>query len=310
VDLHPERPGAFQPMTPDLHAQRTAESEGAPARRRFAICSETFAGMSFREACQAAQRAGYSGIEIEPAHLAADPAALTSAQRREIRRMMDDEGLAYVGLHSFLKAPPALHLTTPDLSVRQWTWDYFSRLIDLAAELGKQPIMVLGSGKQRQALNGSTPEDAVARLTEGLQRMAPAAEQADVCILIEPLAPHLCNVVHTLDEAMGIVRSVNSPAVQTIFDTHNTAGEQQQPEVLIRHYLPWIKHVHLNEMDGRRPGAGQFPFAAVLRTLDELNYSGWLSVEAFDFKPDGETVARLAREYLAGAAEPGALREH
>jgi sugar phosphate isomerase/epimerase len=290
-------------MTPDRHAQRTAESGGVPVRR-FAICSETFAGMSFREACQAAQRAGYAGIEIEPAHLAADPAALTSAQRREIRRMMDDEGLGYVGVHSFLKAPPGLHLTTPDLSVRQRTWDYFARLIDLAAELGKQPVMVLGSGKQRQAINGSTPEDAVARLTEGLHRVAPAAEKAGVCILMEPLAPHLCNVVHTLAEAMGIVRAVDSPAVQTILDTHNTAAEQQPLEVLIRQYLPWIRHVHLNEMDGGPPGAGQFPFATVLRALNELNYSGWLSVEVFDCKADGAAVARLAREHLTGAAEP------
>jgi len=37
--------------------------------------------------------------------------------------------------------------------------------------------------------------------------------------------------------------------------------------------------------------------------LQELNYSGWLSVEVFDFKPDGTTVARLAREYLATLAE-------
>ena len=291
-------------MTPDLHARRAAEFKGAPPHRRFAICSETFAGMSFAQACHAAQRAGYSGIEIEPAHLAADPAALTAAQRREIRSMMDGEGLGYVGLHSFLKAPPGLHLTTPDLSVRQRSWDYFARLIDLAAELGERPVMVLGSGKQRQALHGSTPEDAVARLTEGLHRMAPAAEKGGVCILIEPLAPHLSNVINTLDEAMAIVRSVGSPAVQTIFDTHNTAAEQRPPEALIRQYLPWIRHVHLNEMDGSRPGTGQFPFTAVLRTLDELNYSGWLSVEAFDFKPDGETVARLAMEYLARAAEP------
>jgi len=38
----------------------------------------------------------------------------------------------------------------------------------------------------------------VARLTEGLHKVAPAAEKAGVCILMEPLAPHLCNVVHTL----------------------------------------------------------------------------------------------------------------
>jgi len=269
-------------------------------RRRFAICSETFAGMSFAETCQAARRAGYEGIEIEPAQLSDDPAGLPPARRRELRRMMESEGLGYVGLHAFLKAPAWLHLTTPDTAVRLRTWDYFASLIELAADLGEKPLMVLGSGKQRAAVDGVTPEDAVAWLTEGLRKMAPLAEQSGVCILLEPVAPHLCNIVNTLAEAMAIVRGIGSPAVQTIFDTHNTAAEKEPLEDLIRRYFGSIRHVHLNEMDGRRPGAGRFPFERILHAFDDLNYAGWLSVEVFDFKPDGETVARLAREHLAG----------
>jgi sugar phosphate isomerase/epimerase len=160
--------------------------------------------------------------------------------------------------------------------------------------------MVLGSSKQRQAVDGVTRADAAARLTEGLQRLTPQAEQRGVCIVMEPLAPHLCNVVNTLAEAIAIVRAVHSPAVQTILDAHNTAAEKQPLDALLRQYFPWIRHVHLNEMDGRRPGAGNFPFPLVLRTLRELGYQGWLSVEVFDFTPDGETVARLAAEYLHG----------
>jgi sugar phosphate isomerase/epimerase len=39
-----------------------------------------------------------------------------------------------------------------------------------------------------------------------------------------------------------------------------------------------------------------------MRTLRELGYRGWLSVEVFDFKPDGETVARQAAGYLRSIA--------
>jgi hypothetical protein len=116
------------------------------------------------------------------------------------------------------------------------------------------------------------------------------------------LAPQLCNVVTTLEEAVAIIRAVGSPAVQTIFDTHNTAAEARPLPALLREYFPWIRHVHLNEMDGRRPGADNFPFALVMRTLRELGYRGWLSVEVFDFKPDGETAARQAVEYLRSVA--------
>lgn len=270
----------------------------ASERDRLAICSETFEGMRFAEACKAAKRCGYNGIEVDPSQLGADPAALSSGERKEVGYAMDSEGLRYVGLHSFLKAPAGLHLTTPDAAVRSRSWEYFGRLIDLAADLGDKPVMVLGSSKQRSAIGDTTPEVAAERLTDGLASVAPHAEKRNVTILMEPLAPHQSNVVIVLSEALKIVRAVNSPAVQTILDTHNTAAEKMPLDQLIREYFPWIRHVHLNELDGKRPGAGSFPFAVALRTLKELGYRGWLCVEVFDFKPDGETVARLALEFL------------
>ena len=146
------------------------------AKNRWSICSETFAGMDFVSACKAARRTGYSGIEIEPAHLGTDPASLSPMRRNEIRTSMEGEGLICVGLHSMLKAPPGMHLTTPDEGVRRKSWDYFARLIDLAADLADKPVMVLGSSKQRAAIDGATVAEAVSRLTEGLQRLAPVAE--------------------------------------------------------------------------------------------------------------------------------------
>jgi sugar phosphate isomerase/epimerase len=267
---------------------------------RLAICSETFAGLKFAEACKAARRTGYDGIEIEPAHLGEDPAALPGARRLEIKRLMDQEHLLCPGIHSFLKAPAGLHLSAPDAAIRKKSWDYFARLIDLAADLTARPVMVFGSSKQRAAIDGATPSEAIERLKDGLSEVAPQAAQRGVTILVEPLAPHLCNVINTLEEAMAVVRAVNSPAVETMFDCHNTAAEKKPLDALIRQYLAHIRHVHLNETDGRRPGTANFPFELVLRTLKESGYPGWLSVEVFDFKPDGETVARLSGEYLRG----------
>jgi D-psicose/D-tagatose/L-ribulose 3-epimerase len=273
----------------------------AKAPSRFAICSETFAGMDFTSACAAAARIGYGGIEIEPSHLSQDPAALSAQKRLEIRKMMHGAGIGCVGLHSFLKAPAGLHLTIADAAVRKRSWDYFARLIDLAADLAEQPLMILGSSKQRQAIEGMTPAEARQRLIEGLGIMAPIARARGVTILMEPLAPQLCNVINSLAEAMDVVLAVNNPAVATMFDCHNTAGEKKPVDALLREYYPHIRHVHLNEMDGQRPGARTFPFPLVLRTLRELNYRGWLSVEVFNFQPDGETVAREAFQYLQSA---------
>lgn len=270
----------------------------AKTSSRFAICSETFAGMDFVSACLAAARIGYRGIEIEPSHLSPDPAALSASRRTEIRNTIRDQGMSCVGLHSFLKVPAGLHLTVSDAGVRHRSWDYFSRLIDLAADVADEPRMILGSSKQRQAVDGTTPAEAKRRLIEGLGAMAPLAQRRGVKILMEPLAPHLCNVINSLAEAMDVVTAVANPAVATMFDCHNTAGEKKPVDLLIREYYPHILHVHLNEMDGQRPGAGNFPFGLVLRTLRELDYGGWSSVEVFDFQPDGATVASQALQFL------------
>ena len=158
--------------------------------------------------------------------------------------------------------------------------------------------MVLGSGKQRQAIDGVTPQDGAKRIADGLSGVAAHAAARGVTILVEPLAPHLCNVVTSVGEAVAIVEAVNSLAVQTMFDTHNTTAETEPLPVVIRRHFKRIRHIHLNEMDGRYPGSGTFAFGPILQTLRDLNYGGWLSVEVFDFQPDGETIARLAAQHI------------
>src|SRR5262247_4018172 len=103
---------------------------------QLAICNETFQGWKFAEMCRGARRLGYSGLEIAPFTLGDDPASLPATLRRELRQTMASEGIAYVGLHAILTAPQGLHVTTPDAAVRQRSWDYVRKLVDLAADLG------------------------------------------------------------------------------------------------------------------------------------------------------------------------------
>jgi sugar phosphate isomerase/epimerase len=89
--------------------------------------------------------------------------------------------------------------------------------------------------------------------------------------------------------------------VQTMFDVHNAIDEREEHSELIRKYLPFIAHVHVNEPDGREPGAGDYDFAKLLSTLAELGYKGWISVEVFDFSRGAEEIARRARATLQAA---------
>ena len=269
-----------------------------PAKFRWAICSETFAGMPFPDACRAAARCGYAGIEVEPAHLGPDPVQLPPGARKEIRQVMAAAGLQFTGFHNALKAPAGLHLTSADAAQRARSWDYLRGIVDLAADLGPSPLIAFGSSRQRNALPGVAPAEATQRLADGLTALAPQAHARGVTIALEPLAPHLCNIIHTLAEALAVVQPSQSPALQTMFDTHNAVAETIPHADAVRQFKTSIRHVHLNELDGRYPGAADYPFLPILQALRDIRYPGWVSVEVFDFKPDGETVARRALEHL------------
>ena len=170
--------------------------------------------------------------------------------------------------------------------------------MDLCADLGSNGILVFGSGKQRNAEPGDEHPDALARFRDGLRSVAPYALDRGVTVLIEPLAPHLSNLVNRFDETVELVRQIESPAVRTMFDVHNTAGETLPAPALIAKYISVIRHVHLNEMDGRRPGTGSYDFRSLFRMLERHNYDGWLSLEVFDFSPNGERLASGALSYL------------
>jgi len=265
---------------------------------RLAVCNETFEGSSFAEGCRLAAKTGYTGLEIMPSTLGPDPAAISKGNRAELRRTMKEAGLAFCGLHAALSAPPGLHLTTPDDALRRKSWDYFRQMIDLCADLGKGGYLVLGSAKQRAAGKGESVGDASKRLRDGLAESAAHAKSRGVLLLPEPLAPHLCNVLTSLGEAVELVRSINHPSVLTMFDTHNAVAEKEPHDALIRKHAAFIRHVHVNEMDGRHPGTGTYDFGLVMRTLREIRYNGWVSLEVFQFKPSGEQIARDSAAFL------------
>ncbi len=279
---------------------------GVPAKEsrrplfRYSICNEVFEKWEFRDACRTARKLGYEGLEIAPFTLAESVEEISGARRKELRDIIQSEGLRFAGLHWLLVTPKWLHITTGDKDVRERSWRYFRKLVDFCGDLGPPGIMVLGSPKQRNT-RGATRQEAVRHLSEGLASVAVQAAARQVTICLEALDHSQTDVINTLAEAVAVVKKVHHPAVQTMFDFHNIADETEPAEVLVRRFYPMIRHVHINEMDGRHPGTGAFDFRPVLRVLKERRYRGWVSLEVFDFKLGAERIAREAREYLRKA---------
>ena len=267
-------------------------------RFRHAICNEAFEKFPFPDACRAIRKAGYEGIEIAPFTLAEDPSTIPASQRREYRSIIQSEGLRFVGLHWLMVSPKGLHVTTPDTALRTRSWEHIRNLVDLCADLGPGGVMVFGSPNQRATTGGLTREQATRHYVEGLAAVAPHAAGRGVTILVEALPKGQCDVVQTLEEAASIVREIDSPSVRTMFDTHNAVDETEPHAVLLDRYYELIRHVHVNEMDGKHCGAGSYDFKPVLSVLQGRDFPGWVSLEAFDFSPGAEKLASDSLRYL------------
>ena len=265
---------------------------------RHSICNEAFDKWPFADACKAIRKAGYTGIEIAPFTLAETPAEVSAAQRAGYRDIMASEGLTFVGLHWLMLSPKGLHVTGPDEGLRRRSWDHIRALIDLCGDLGPDGVLVFGSPNQRKTTGGLTREQATRNYIDGLASVAQQAESRGVTVLVEALPVAQSDVVQTLEEAVGIVREIGSPGIRTMFDVHNAIDELESHAVLVDRYFDYIRHVHVNELDGRHCGAGSYDFGPVFEVLQRRGYSGWVSLEAFDFTPGAERLANDSLRHL------------
>jgi D-psicose/D-tagatose/L-ribulose 3-epimerase len=271
---------------------------------RHSICNEAFEKWPFAAACRAIRGIGYTGIEIAPFTLAEKPSEVTAAARKEYARIMQAEGLTFVGLHWLMMSPPGLHVTSPDAEVRRRGWEHIRDLIDLCADLGPEAeaggkgVMVFGSPKQRCTTGGLSRAEATRHMADGLASVGPHAAGRGVTILLEALPLNQCDVVQTLEEAVEIVEKIDSPAIQTMFDVHNAIDEREPHAALIERNFAHIRHVHVNELDGRHCGAGDYDFRPILDALGRLSYTGWISLEAFDFSYGAERLAAESLRHL------------
>ena len=269
-----------------------------PYAFRHSMCNEAFDKRPFAEGVKAICRAGYTGIEIAPFTLAESPADVTAGARRAYRDVMASEGLSFVGFHWLMVSSRGLHVTTPDDALRQESWDHVRRLIDLCADLGPDGVMVFGSPRQRSSTCGLGRKEATRHLVDGLASIAPQADERSVTVLVEALPISQSDVVQSLEEAVGIVRQIASPAIRTMFDVHNAVDEVEPHAALVDRYFDLIRHVHVNELDGSHCGAGKYDYRPVLEVLARRKYQGWISLEAFDFSYGGERIAHESLRHL------------
>jgi sugar phosphate isomerase/epimerase len=269
---------------------------------KYAFCNEMFGQESFDQVAATMRALGYTGVEIAPFTLlpptdAFDARHVSATKRREIRQQAEAAGLEVVGLHWLLAKTSGLYLTSPDGATRRATADYIKSLVELCGELGGT-VMVLGSPQQRNLLPGVGYNDAEAYAAEILREAMPVCAAHNVTIALEPLGPTEGNFLLTAKSGIHLAELVESPYCRLHLDVKAMSSEADPIDVIIRDSREWLAHFHVNDPNLLGPGMGHVEYGPILTSLDEISYSGWLSLEVFKYEPSPLEIAQRSIEYL------------
>jgi sugar phosphate isomerase/epimerase len=268
---------------------------------RYAICNETFENWDHARVCRTVADLGYQGLELAPFTLAPRITDVTPNERATLKKQAEDCGIKIIGLHWLLAKTEGLQLTSPLPSVRDKTAAYLIELARCCRDVGGE-LMVFGSPAQRRIPAGYTKTQATEFAVDTFRRAAPGIADAGIKLCLEPLSPPEADFINTIAEANDILGWLAHPSFSLHLDVKAMSTDDGPTTELIRRHGGVAGHFHANDVNRRGPGFGDVDFVPIFKALKDSGYSGWVSVEVFDYSPDPETIARDSIRYMRECA--------
>ncbi|GGM23948.1 MULTISPECIES: sugar phosphate isomerase/epimerase family protein [Micromonospora] len=116
-------------------------------------------------------------------------------------------------------------------------------------------------------------------LVDALGALGEHARAEGVTLFLEPLNRYEDHMVNRLADAVALCAAVGLPSVRVVADTFHMNIEEDDVPAALRAAAPYLGHVQVSDSNRYQPGAGHLDWRALLRTLDELGYPGWLALE-------------------------------
>jgi hydroxypyruvate isomerase len=154
------------------------------------------------------------------------------------------------------------------------------------------PNVICFSG-YREGLDDATGLEVTA---EGLRRVAPAAEEAGVSLVLELLNSKVDHPDYQADHTtwgVGVCQAVGSPRVKLLYDIYHMQVMEGDVIRTLRSAHPLIGLYHTAGNPGRSDldDAQELNYPVILKAIKGTGYAGYL---AHEFIPKGEPVAAAA----------------
>lgn len=233
------------------------------------------------KAFELAAKYKYDGIEITGFRPHAFPLDLVRGDAKKIVALSEKYNLPIVSYAPENTGSP-YSLVFENLRMNQESLEYFKRALD-AAKLIKSRYCMLACNHPGYGRH----ESKVRKLfIENLKVLAGYAEEIDQMIILEPVTPYEGTILVTSDDLYWALSEINSPKVKGMLDL---ACPLIAREPMVEYFNKMgkdILHIHfidalIESEDHLIPGDGQLDFSGIVKTLREVGYDGYLSLELF-----------------------------
>ncbi|MEC9331674.1 MAG: TIM barrel protein, partial [Verrucomicrobiota bacterium] len=89
-----------------------------------------------------------------------------------------------------------------------------------------------------------------------------------------------------------------SDAFKIILDVKAMCSELKSIPEIIKESHPNFAYFHCNDENLKGPGFGEVDFFPIFKSLKEVNYDGFASVEVFDFEEGPKKIAKDSLLYM------------
>ncbi len=188
-----------------------------------------------------------------------------------------------------------LTLLNPDPAIASLAQQRLAELIRFAACL-EAPVITVGSFRGRAA---GDRDAGLQRLAAILRTAGDMAVEQGVRLALEPLNRYEADLLNNSAQGLAFLQELDHPAVGLLLDTYHVNIEETSWTEPFRRVMAAGKlfHVHLGDNNRLPPGKGLIDFGAIVRTLQEIGYAGWLSAELLP-QPDPDAAAEQTLAHM------------
>jgi D-psicose/D-tagatose/L-ribulose 3-epimerase len=210
---------------------------------------------------------GYDGIEISGEPALYDP--------KHVRSLLDENGLECWGSVTLMVG--GRDLLHEDKYVRVGSVQYVKDTIDLIQALGGSILTVVPStvGKVTPM---STPDQEWKWAVESLKECQAHAEKCGVRLALEPLNRFETYFLNRCDQALALAEDVGGDCGVCLDIFHMNIEEANWPAA-IKAAGDQLVDFHVADNNRMPPGQGAIDWELIVRTLGEVGYEGYLTVE-------------------------------